>query len=273
MNAKSTLALLILLAALVGCASRAANTQAAAASPVAHAPSPTIPPITVDTPFEGLRNLAEAKGQAAGWYVAGLVENGLPMMIAFTKSGDYKVLGKEGFQQWCSLKGGKIDATAVQAAKAVIRSKNESEYGWDVVGCAVGAQQFAYASAYWMGSIRQAWFDSVSTATGQGLTVRQKYQDEAKTKAAAAKYAEAEKQRLTFIQKSKPGTTVACEGYVLAQGMSKAITMATLTCGNIEARMEELIANGWQITMQTARPDGDFGGAARTRYDFMFRKS
>jgi hypothetical protein len=273
MNAKTTLALSILSAALAGCASRPASTQAAAAAPVAQAPSPTIPPITAETPFEGLRQVAEAKAKAAGWAVRGFIENGLPLMIAFTKSSDYKVLGKQGFQQWCSLKGGKIDAAAAQAAKAVIRSKKESEYSWDIVGCAVGTEQFAYASAYWLGSVRQAWFDNISTATGQGLIVAQKNEDEAKDKAAAAKAVDAEKQRLAFIQKSKPGTTLSCEGYVLAQDMSRPITKAKLTCGDIETRMEELIANGWQVAMQTARRDGDFGGVARTRYDIMFRKS
>jgi hypothetical protein len=79
--------------------------------------------------------------------------------------------------------------------------------------------------------------------------------------------------RTNLLTKSPKGTAIACQAYVLANGMSAPITRAPMDCSGFRLNMSDLVSNGWTLAVQTGHPDGDFGGTARTRFDMMWRKN
>jgi hypothetical protein len=275
--ARATLTATILTAAAVaGCGSSPTRNVAAASAPAPQPVSPItaqpVSPITAQTKFEDLRDIAQTKAKAAKWATHDMVEDGLPLLIAFTRTIDGATTGSSGFQQWCTLQGGNMDWGSQEAAKALIASKNKGGYGYSVAGCSVSGNQFGYAVAWWMNNYRQVWLDSATMKGAVSVIASQKAQAESDAFLRWEATKKTEERRLAFIKASKPGTTLTCSGSELAQRMSAPISKSKLDCGSIDSSMEELISNGWAVTSHIARPDGDYGGIARTRFDFFFRK-
>ncbi|MDE2277919.1 MAG: hypothetical protein KGK09_16640 [Burkholderiales bacterium] len=260
-----TLALALALAlTLAGCAGQPTGGGAAAARFEA---------VTPATAFTGLRAISEQRAKAAHWNIGGWSEmNGVPLLATDTYQPDDAVTGQADFMQWCRVRGGVADAATAQAARAVLAGRQLGDAPPDAVGCTIGGQPYAFAKTYWMHTLAQYWLDPALLATAPAMAATRARADAQARQAAAAQAAEALRQRTAFLEHSPPGTTLACAGYVLAQGLSAPITRIPLDCDGLRSNLPELVGKGWQVMMQTARPDGDFGGVARTRYDLLLRK-
>lgn len=255
---------MVFVVGLVGCASKSPVT----ANPiVAAAPTPSVSPITAATLFAELPSMLEAKADKKTDVIS--MKKDWSLLVSPDNS---KFLGDKDFAAWCTVQGGKPDPKSVEQARAVLKSVHEEGYVWTISTCRTGEESYVYAKANWFRTYRQAWIGPAALTKAQELIVIQQQEEEKKRKEQIAKARELEEKRLSFIKKAKRGTTLACDGYVLDQGMSAPISQAKLSCDSIEARMSELSEQGWVIERQSQRPDGDFGGAQRTRYDFVFRK-